>query len=390
MEKIAILITHGTDTLAWTHAFVRYAIKKNKINIAITGSQIPLPALPNFSDAYINIANSIRFLTHIVPPNVFTVFNYGTHAFSDSLYKVDRWNNKAFTGGTIASMEWDEVRNPGGDIQVVDEPVKLDKLYLLTTGGTIASTFNDKNALSPIRTPILEDFLVKQFSDSFACIEEREALVIDSSDLTFDKMEKIVRKALECMHDSGYMETFADLNFDTKIKIIYADPFKTISDYRREIKDASGVVIAGYGGGNINIETASGNSPLPLIKELINENIPVVLASQVALGVADFIYENARLAIESGAISGVDLSLPEIQIRLAYLLGHKRQIEETAKRLQIPYLTLFDRLFISGMKFRTRKSKEMYKTLKGFGPSQDDILINMTFEESLFLVETLH
>jgi L-asparaginase/Glu-tRNA(Gln) amidotransferase subunit D len=139
MEKVAILITHGTDTLAWTHAFVRYAIKKDSINIAITGSQIPLPALPNFSDAYINIANSILFLTNIVPPNVFTVFNYGTHAFSDSLHKVDRWNNKAFTGDTIASMEWGEVRNPGSGIKVVDNPVKLDKLYLLTTGGTIAS-----------------------------------------------------------------------------------------------------------------------------------------------------------------------------------------------------------------------------------------------------------
>ena len=27
MKKIGILITPGTDTLAWTHAFVRYALK---------------------------------------------------------------------------------------------------------------------------------------------------------------------------------------------------------------------------------------------------------------------------------------------------------------------------------------------------------------------------
>ena len=390
MENIALLITHGTDTLAWTHAFVRYAIKKNKINIAITGSQIPLPALPNFSDAYINVANSIHFLTGIVPPNVFTVFNYGAHAFSDSLYKVDRWNNTAFTGGAIASMEWGEVRNPGSDIKVLDRPVKLDKLYLLTTGGTIASTFNDKNALSPVRTPILEEFLTKQLGESFTNIEVREALVIDSSDLTFDKMKKIVNKAVECMHDSGYIETFADLNFDKKVRIIYTDPFKTVSDYKKETEGASGVIMAGYGGGNINIEAESDYSPLQLIKELSSENIPVVLASQVALGAADFIYENSRFAIESGAISGVDLSLPEIQIRLAYLLGHKTQIDESAKRLKMSYLALFDRLFMSGMKFRTRKSKEMYESLKGFGPSQDDILINLTFEESLILAETCY
>ena len=41
--RAAILITHDTDTLAWTHAAVRYAVKKNLVNIAITGSQIPMP-----------------------------------------------------------------------------------------------------------------------------------------------------------------------------------------------------------------------------------------------------------------------------------------------------------------------------------------------------------
>lgn len=39
----AILITHGTDTLAWTYAAVRYVVKNNIVNIAITGSQIPMP-----------------------------------------------------------------------------------------------------------------------------------------------------------------------------------------------------------------------------------------------------------------------------------------------------------------------------------------------------------
>ena len=36
-KKSAILITHGTDPLAWTHAAVRYAVKNNPVNIAITG-----------------------------------------------------------------------------------------------------------------------------------------------------------------------------------------------------------------------------------------------------------------------------------------------------------------------------------------------------------------
>ena len=42
-NRSATLITHGADTLAWTHAAVRYAVKNNIVNIAITGSQIPMP-----------------------------------------------------------------------------------------------------------------------------------------------------------------------------------------------------------------------------------------------------------------------------------------------------------------------------------------------------------
>ena len=191
-KKIAILITHGTDTLAWTHAFVRYAIKNNRIKVAITGSQIPFPEKPNFSDAYLNVANSVHFLTKITPPNVFTVFNYGTEAFSDSLYKIDRWNNNAFTGDMIARMEWDEVKFfDNKAIRTEDAPVKLDKLYLLTTGGTIAAESNIDGTLAPVETDKqkktyrLKNFIQDSLSDSFAELEEQSIMNIDSSDMTF-------------------------------------------------------------------------------------------------------------------------------------------------------------------------------------------------------------
>lgn len=41
-KRSAILITHGTDTLAWTHAAMRYAVKNIIVNIAIISSQIPM------------------------------------------------------------------------------------------------------------------------------------------------------------------------------------------------------------------------------------------------------------------------------------------------------------------------------------------------------------
>ncbi|MFI3262901.1 MAG: asparaginase domain-containing protein [Rikenellaceae bacterium] len=381
--NIAILITHGTDTLAWTHAFIRYALKNNRVNIAITGSQVPLPTLPSFSDAYINIVNSVHFLRNIKPAHIFTVFNNGTQAFSDSLYKVDRWNHNAFTGDMIARMEWDEVKFADKRVAIYDSPIILDKLYLLTTGGTIASSNDINDSLSPKKSPLLEEFIKVQHKDSIVSIEEHSTLVIDSSDITLTKMKAITDKIIECVHENGYTETFADTSFDKHVRIIYTDPFKTIEDYRREVQGASAVILAGYGGGNINIEKDDSYSPISLIEELREKNIPVVLSSQVALGPADFIYGNGRKAIDAGAISGVDLSLPEIQMRLAYILGHKEALESFTESANMNYLTTLEKLFVSGMKFRTRKSLEVYSKVKNLTPSTDDLLINRTFEEAL-------
>ena len=150
------------------------------------------------------------------------------------------------------------------------------------------------------------------------------------------------------------------------------------------MEGASAVIIAGYGGGNINIDKASGFSPLTLIKETGRE-IPIVLTSQVALGPADFIYENAWEAIKAGAIPGVDLSIPEIQIRLSYLMGHKAQIEAFCQLHGDSFMDVLEWLFLSGMKFRTRRSRRMYEQWRGKQFAEKDLLINHTFEESLDL-----
>ncbi len=41
-NRQAILITHGTDTMAWAFAYLRYALSGLPINLALTGSQLPL------------------------------------------------------------------------------------------------------------------------------------------------------------------------------------------------------------------------------------------------------------------------------------------------------------------------------------------------------------
>ena len=385
-NRSAILITHGTDTLAWTHAAVRYAVKNNIVNIAITGSQIPMPdGVGDFSDAYANIGNSIRFLTQFTPPHIFTVFNNGQNAFSDSLYKINRWDNHAFEGDLIGTMQWDEVQFHDEVIETTDTPISLDTLYVITTGGTIEATFNENGVLSP-QQDRLSTFIKTKFDNPDTNIIYKPACVIDSSDLTFAKMKAVIEKVKECFDEINPDSKAAiDLGFDENVRIIFTDPFKTEEYYRKEIEGASAVVIAGYGGGNVNIDGGSGFSPLSLIKEISSE-IPVVLTSQVALGPADFIYENAWEAIVGGAMSGVDLSIPEIQMRLAYLMGHKAQIDSYCQSHGVAFKDVFEWLFMSGMKFRTHRSRRVYENLRNTSFDRRDLLINYTFEESLELV----
>ena len=382
-NRSAILITHGTDTLAWTHAAVRYAIKNNIVNIAITGSQIPMPdGVGDYSDAYANIGNSIRFLTQFTPPHIFTVFNNGQNAYSDSLYKINRWDNQAFAGDLIGTMQWDEVQFHDEVVETTDTPTSLDTLYVITTGGTIESTFNENGVLSP-QQDRLSKFIMTKFDNPNTKIIYVPACVIDSSDLPFAKIKAVIEKVKECF-EKIEPESMADVDlaFDKNVRIIYTDPFKSEEQYRKEIDGASAIVIAGYGGGNVNIEEASGFSPLGIIKE-ISAEIPVVLTSQVALGPADFIYENAWEAVVAGAISGVDLSIPEIQIRLSYLMGHKHQIQEYCDIHHAEFMRVLEWLFMSGMKFRTQRSRRKYEGLRETHFDRRDLLINHTFAESL-------
>ncbi len=387
MKNDGILITHGTDTLAWTHAYLRYAIKNNNVNIVITGSQIPIPSIGEFSDAYENLENSLRFITGLKPPNIITVFNYGKDAFSDSLRKIHRWDNIAFTGDVVAKMEWDEIKHHDETIEIKD-PEVLDTLYLVTTGGTIESEPNSEGVLVASENHVFA-YLGRKFSSFFKAISQQPVFVLDSSDITFNRMMAIGEKVVECLQEKN-KNAKIDYKFDDNVSIIYLDPLKKIHLKEHDINTASGVIIAGYGGGNINIDNKDPKyNVIPLLKKLIENEVPVVLTSQVALGPADFIYQNAYEALKIGAISGVDLSIPEIQIRLAYLLGHKAEIKELAKELNKHYLWMFEWIFVTGTKFRTRRSLALYQNLKKMDVLKEDILINKTFDETVDYIKKI-
>ncbi|MCK5045894.1 MAG: asparaginase, partial [Candidatus Heimdallarchaeota archaeon] len=147
-RKLGFLVTHGTDTMSWGLSAIRYMLKNIPSNVAITGSQVPLSFKFSSSDVYPNIENSIKLLTQLTGPEIFVVFNNGQAAFQDALWKFDKWSPDAFRGEELAKIALDEIIIRGRAYPL-NLNRKLDKLYLIRTGGTIESEESKEGFLTP-------------------------------------------------------------------------------------------------------------------------------------------------------------------------------------------------------------------------------------------------
>ena len=312
--KSAILIlTLGTDTMKWTYAAVRYAVKHVKIPIF-------------------------------------------------------------FNGGLISVLDSLE----DGMVESCDAPADVETLYVITTGGDIE--------FSPLQNK-LATCLMSMYNNPNLKIVFVSACTMNSSDLTFEKIKAIIKALKTCFDQIEMKQQYEiDMNFDENVYVIYTDPFKTEERYRKEMEGASAIIIVGYGAGNINIESDSGFSLIQLIKEK-SKDIPIVLTGQNTSEPSDFICENAWEAIKAGAISGVDLTIPEIQMRLSYLMGHRYQIDELCNGEDAIYnfLEVVEWLFLSGREFSSQHSRRVYENLRRVHFPKEDRIINCDLDKSLCL-----
>jgi len=389
MER-GILITHGTDTLAWTLPFLRYALKELDCNVCLTGSQVPMEHAFAHSDGFQNVHGAVRFLSVLEPPALFAVFNNGTQAFADSLAKVERWRGSAFIGNPIATMEWDEIQHRAGDARL-REPVVLDELHLITTGGTIDSSpdmgpSGDGSLAPRSGRSVVEDFLRMAMPEAFREVFVHRVCRVDSAEMNRPTMEAIARQVWRCAMglpdgDPGPGQGL-DLRFSDGVRLVYCDPFRTAQDYCEMVERSKAVILAGYGGGNACADPRLPENALEALRLAREQGKPFILTSQVPIGPADFVYETGARFVREGAISGVDHSLPEVQLRVMYLLGHERELAETAGRLGCRTDTLFEMLFLSGAKFRNQASRDNYRALTGDRTPllKRDLLAGLPFE----------
>jgi len=378
-----VLVTHGTDTMAWCLAYLTYALKKLPCNVAITGSQLPLRSGFSDSDATANLESAVRLLGSVRPPSLFAVFNRGAAAFGSSMAKADKWDPDAFIGRTLAEFEEGDPVWSGPELHL-DEPHGAWHLHILRTGGTIESERDDFGLLVPTGN-VVSGYLTQHLENLYHGLTPHQVCSRDSSDMAPELWLQLAERVAALARDHG-APTRVDAAFSARAGIVWLDPWKIEGDYRRECESLEGIVVAGYGGGNVNLDTAGGRSAAPALREALRAGKPVVLASQVTRGAKDFVNRKGHELREEGTITGGGLALPHLQTKLAYLLGHREALESVGCAAGLDARQFLDACMTAGMPFRNRLSRERYSRLKGFSPLDEDPFFNREIETAAELV----
>lgn len=399
-NRYGILITHGTDTMAWGFAMLKYALKKLKTNIAMTGSQMPLEGFYSPSDAIGNLRTSLYILSRLYPSGIYVVFNNGKTVFSSHLQKVRKWDFDAFFGKIIGRAAWDGLKIYDDSIQspsIHPEPY-LERLYLIRTGGTIEAEKDPQTgalrATGDFVSAYLSTTLAKEFirGDILNCYP---SLKKDSSYLSEEHWKQVCDWVKEIENKEGNSECEVDWNFNGNVDSIICHPFLKRDSYEKLFNsEKKGIILLGYGAGNANVDPEPDKNNQSLITDALISAVEngkiIIVSSQVPLEIYDFDYEAGRRLLEIGAIPSGALSFPEAQVKLAYILGHEKQIEETAKKKGLTNYQLIKAAFLAGVEFRKEESKKEYEEITrkngkpirilDYDPFQDT---NKTFEQGI-------
>ncbi|MHA1125259.1 MAG: asparaginase domain-containing protein [Candidatus Heimdallarchaeota archaeon] len=378
--RIGFLVTHGTDTMAWGLSAIRYALKNLPSNVAITGSQVPISNQYSTSDVYPNIENSIKLLTQLSGPDIFVVFNNGQAAFQDDLWKVDKWSPDAFRGEELARINIDEIIIRGRAYPL-NLNRKLDKLYLIRTGGTIESEKNKEGLLVPTSN-LISNYITNRLDQYFVDFESISLMAVDSSDLVLDSWLSICRKIADVCKSTGYT-TYIDEKFNPNVKVIATSPLMKEEEYVTLFEEAEGIILTAYGSGTINTDVKSGYSPLPAIEKATKDGKIVIISSHTPFGTQDFVYSNAWEPIKKGAIPAGDFSIAHCQMKLSYILGHHKELDKIAKQMKIAKDTLIKIAFLTGVDFRSNSSRKQFEKFLGYQIPLKDPFFNLPFSVAM-------
>ena len=99
-------------------------------------------------------------------------------------------------------------------------------------------------------------------------------------------------------------------------------------------KTHDGIVVAGYGTGNLPSE---GRSLLPGIRTATARGVPVVVCTQCTMGSTQMeLYQVGRAALEAGAIPGLDMTPETAVVKLMWVLGQTQDMRRVVELMQRP------------------------------------------------------
>jgi len=288
------------------------------------------------SDGYANIELAVNTLSELCQPLVFLAFDHGKKLFTTTAWKHDKWDPDAFVGHVIAE------RDSNRFIQLQKMHVQrktIERLFLIRTGGTIEANLTtaadgmEHLAHQGEKPDVAAVYILNEFKTKKGIVDDVKDVPfphLDSSDLTPVEWKAIAEEIARCCTEEKYTAK-ADTRFDDDVRVVMCNPFLKTADYDRLMEGAAGVVLLGYGAGNVNIQRDHEYSPLPALERYVERGGHAVLCSHVDCGVIDSLYENGSEVFRPGlAAPGAHYSPAAAQIKLSYILGHVDEIQQAA------------------------------------------------------------
>lgn len=232
-----VVVTHGTDTMAYSAAAVSFMVQRHGSPIVFTGSQIPLSIVG--SDGRKNLIDSVRVAADA---------NLGENVivFNSQIMRSVR---------TVKLREYDLDAFESTDPSNLGDVAYSIHLYDPTIIGRSASS------------PRLNTKLNSNCA---------------------------LLRVFPGMHPE-MISNIAKIGYE-------------------------GLVLEGFGAGNVPILK---KSLIPAIKDLTDNDIPVVITSQCIFGSTELLYETGKQASEAGAIQGLDHVPATCLVKLMFILGQK-------------------------------------------------------------------
>jgi L-asparaginase len=124
------------------------------------------------------------------------------------------------------------------------------------------------------------------------------------------------------------------LNDNVTMTTTYPGFKPEILDYLAATHD--GIVLEGFGAGNIPTET---NSLVPAIRKASEKGVPVVVCTPCIIGSTQMeLYQVGRAALEAGAIPAMDMTPETTLVKLMWILGQTRDLATIDSMLRKSYV----------------------------------------------------